>query len=175
MMIDIIFIVLSFVAIGGAIGLISFAQPIYSALSLIVSIFALAGIFAILSAPFLFTVQIIIYAGAIITLLLFVIMFLNIRETNLPDEPYKLYFIIFGGVLLIPFNILVIKAFNTLPKKSMDILNTDFGSIKTFGNELFQNWLIPFELISFLLLAALVGAVVYARKDKKKEEDIENG
>jgi NADH-quinone oxidoreductase subunit J len=174
-MIDFIFIVLAVIAIGGAIGMISFAQPIYSAFGLIITILALAGIFAMLSAPFLFTVQIIIYAGAIITLLLFVIMFLNIRETNLPDEPYKVYYILFGGVLLIPFNIVVIRAFKTLPLKPMNILNTDFGSIGNFSNELFTNWLIPFELISLLLLAALIGAVVYARKDDKPTKDTKNG
>ncbi len=174
-MIDIIFVTLSLIAIGGAIGLISFAQPIYSAFSLIVSILALAGVFALLSAPFLFTVQIIIYAGAIITLLLFVIMFLNIREKDLIEEPHKFNFILLGGVVLIPFNIMVIKAFKMLPSKPMGVLDTDFGSIKSFGNELFTNWLIPFELISVLLLAALVGAVVYARKDDKVEKEKKNG
>jgi len=111
-------------------------------------------------------VQIILYAGAIITLLLFIIMFLNIKEDNLPDEPYKITTIFVGGALLIPFNILILKAFNTLPSKPMHILGKDFGSIQGFGIELFRNWLVPFELISVLLLAALVGAVVYARKEK---------
>ena len=73
-MIDIVFLILSFMAIAGGIGMISFAQPMYSAMSLIVTIVALAGVFAILSAPFMFMVQIIIYAGAIITLLLFIII-----------------------------------------------------------------------------------------------------
>ncbi|WP_458700907.1 NADH-quinone oxidoreductase subunit J [Sulfurospirillum sp. 1307] len=165
-MIDFIFIVLSLMAISGGIGMIYFAQPIHSALSLIVTIIALAGIFALLSAPFLFMVQIIIYAGAIITLLLFIIMFLNLRDDALPDESNKNTVILIGSILLIPFNFLIIKAFYAFPSKSMGILNTDFGSIAPFGKELFQNWLIPFELISVLLLAALVGAVVYARKEK---------
>lgn len=165
-MIDMVFLFLSLLAIGGGIGMILFAQPIYSAFSLIVSLVAIAGVFALLSAPFLFTVQIIIYAGAIITLLLFVIMFLNIREENLPQEPNKFNVILLGAVLLVPFNILIIRAFNILPPKSMGILSGDFGSIKVLGIELFRFWLIPFELISILLLAALIGAVVYARKEK---------
>ena len=163
-MVDIVFIVLSLFAITGGLGMILFAQPIYSALSLIVCFVALGGIFALLSAPFLFMVQIILYAGAIITLLLFIIMFLNIKEDNLPDEPNKITTIFLGGALLIPFNILILKAFNTLPSKPMHILGKDFGSIHSFGLELFRSWLVPFELISVLLLAALVGAVVYARK-----------
>jgi NADH-quinone oxidoreductase subunit J len=165
-MIDIVFAFLSLTAIGGGLGMIVLAQPIYSAFSLIVSMVAIAGIFALLSSPFLFAVQIIIYAGAIITLLLFVIMFLNIKNENLPQEPNKFNIIIVGAILLVPFNILIIKAFNTLPHKSMKILSTDFGSVQVFGMELFRSWLIPFELISMLLLSALVGAVVYARKEK---------
>ena len=74
--------------------------------------------------------------------------------------------IFIGSVLLIPFNILILKAFNTLPSKPMYILEKDFGEIQSFGIELFRGWLVPFELISILLLAALVGAVVYARKEK---------
>ena len=94
-MIDLVFIVLSLIAIGGALGMIIFAQSIYSALILIVCIISLGGIFALLSAPFLFMVQIIVYAGAIMTLILFILMFLNIREEDLPKEPNKFKFIVF--------------------------------------------------------------------------------
>jgi len=166
MVVDLIFIVLAIFAIGGGVGMILFAQPMYSALSLIVCLMALGGVFALLSAPFLFMVQIILYAGAIITLLLFIIMFLNIKNDELPDEPNKIVTIAIGAVLLIPFNILILKAFNTFPDKPMNILGNDFGDIHSFGIELFRGWLVPFELISMLLLAALVGAVVYARKEK---------
>jgi len=165
-MIDTIFVLLSLFAISGGLGMILFAQPIYSALSLIVCILALAGIFALLSAPFLFMVQIILYAGAIITLLLFIIMFLNIRNESLPDEPHKNSTILIGAVLLVPFNVLILKAFYTLPNKPMHILEDGFGAIGTFGTELFSGWLVPFELISILLLVALIGSVVLARKDK---------
>ncbi|MBL0687195.1 MAG: NADH-quinone oxidoreductase subunit J [Sulfurospirillum sp.] len=165
-MIDIIFIILSFFAIIGGLGMILFAQPIYSALSLIVCLVALGGVFALLSAPFLFMVQIILYAGAIITLVLFIIMFLNVKSDNLPNEPYKIPTILVGGILLVPFNLLIIKGFSTLEDKPMHIIGEGFGSIKGFGMELFRNWLVPFELISILLLVALVGAVVYLRKEK---------
>ncbi len=165
-MVDIVFVVLAIFAVAGGLGMILFAQPIYSAMSLIVCLIALGGVFALLSAPFLFMVQIILYAGAIITLLLFIIMFLNIKDENLPDEPNKITTIFIGTALLIPFNILILKAFNTFPDKPMSILGKNFGDINSFGLELFSEWLVPFELISMLLLAALVGAVVYARKEK---------
>ncbi len=164
-MVDIVFVVLSLFAVGGGLGMILFAQPIYSAISLIVCLVALGGVFALLSAPFLFMVQIIIYAGAIVTLLVFIIMFLNVKDENMPDEPNKVTTIFIGGALLIPFNILILKAFNTLPDKSMLVLGKDFGDIKSFGMELFGDWLVPFELVSILLLVALIGSIVYARKD----------
>jgi len=165
-MVDIVFLVLAFFAVGGGLGMILFAQPMYSAMSLIVCLIALGGVFALLSAPFLFMVQIILYAGAIVTLLLFIVMFLNIKKEDLPDEPNKIITIVAGAVLLIPFNIMILKAFSTFPEKSMYILGDGFGAINDFGIELFRGWLVPFELISMLLLAALVGAVVYARKEK---------
>jgi len=165
-MIDIAFIVLALFSVCGGLGMILFAQPIYSALSLIVTILALAGVFALLSAPFLFMVQIILYAGAIITLLLFIIMFLNIKSDSLPEEPHKISTIIVGAILLIPFNGLILKAFYALPSKPMHIVGKGFGTISIFGEELFRGWLVPFELISILLLAALIGSVVLARKDK---------
>lgn len=163
-MIDFIFIVLALISIFGGYGMVAYKQPIHSALSLIVTILALAGIFALLSASFLFMVQIIVYAGAIITLLLFIIMFLNIKQENLPDEKSKNSLILFGTILLIPFNLLIFKVFMNLPNKPLGIQENGFGDIKSFGDVLFNNWLVPFELISILLLAALVGAVVYARK-----------
>lgn len=85
-MINVLFILLSLMAVAGALGMVSFRQPVNSALSFIVTILALAGLFALLSASFIFMVQIIVYAGAVITLLLFIIMFLNIQEDHLPEE-----------------------------------------------------------------------------------------
>jgi NADH-quinone oxidoreductase subunit J len=165
-MINVMFFTLAIFALLGSVGMISLKQPIYSALSFIITLLALAGVFALLSAPFLFMVQIIVYAGAILTLLLFIIMFLNIKEEDLPKEENKTLLLIGGAVILIPFNMLIIKVFSTLPSKSLAIANDGFGSLKSFSDTLFNKWLIPFELISFLLLAALVGAVVYARKEK---------
>jgi len=146
--------------------MVIFHQPVHSALSLIVTIVALAGIFALLSASFLFMVQIIVYAGAIITLLIFIIMFLNVKETNLPKEPYKNITLFVGAIALLPVNFLILRAFLALPMTKASV-NPDFGSIKALGMELFETWLLPFELISILLLVALVGAVVFGRKEEE--------
>jgi len=164
-MIDILFLLLSFFAILGAVGMVSFHQPVHSALSLILTIIALAGLFALLSASFLFMVQIIIYAGAILTLFIFIIMFLNVNEANLPKEPNKNITLFLGSIALLPINFLILRAFYKMPLLT-EPLEHDFGKIKPLGMELFTQWLLPFELISILLLVALIGAVVFGRKEE---------
>ena len=166
-MIDVIFIVLSCFALGGALGMVLFHQPVHGALSLILTIVALAGLFALLNASFLFMVQIIVYAGAIITLLIFIIMFLNVKESNLPKEPNKNITLFIGSLVLLPFNFLILRAFSKLPLSQQNVLSEDFGDIKSLGIDLFRGWLLPFELISILLLVALVGAVVFGRKEEE--------
>lgn len=165
-MIDALFLILSLFAITGALGMVAFHQPVHSALSLILTIVSLAGLFALLSASFLFMVQIIIYAGAIITLLIFIIMFLNVKESNLPKEPYKNITLFLGSIALIPLNFLILRSFAKLSMADTPLAQ-DFGDIKSLGMELFNHWLLPFELISILLLVALVGAVVFGRKEEE--------
>lgn len=164
---DFLFIILSLFAIGGALGMVLFYQPVHGALSLILTIIALSGLFALLSASFLFMVQIIVYAGAIITLLIFIIMFLNVKESNLPKEPYKNITLFVGSLALLPLNFLILRAFSKLPLSQQNVLSEGFGDIKPLGVELFNHWLLPFELISILLLVALVGAVVLGRKEEE--------
>ena len=164
-MMDILFLLLSFFAILGAVGMVSFHQTVHSALSLILTIIALAGLFALLSASFLFMVQIIIYAGAILTLFIFIIMFLNVKEANLPKEPNKTMTLFLGSIALLPLNFLILRAFYKMPSAVIPV-SEDFGKIKPLGMELFTQWLLPFELISILLLVALIGAVVFGRKEE---------
>ena len=109
--------------------------------------------------------------GAIMTLILFILMFLNIKEKDLPKEPNKYKFMIIGAFIMIPLNILVLKAVAKLPAKDLTISDTEFGNIKPLGMELYNNWIIPFELISILLLIALIGSVVLAKKRKSKLND----
>lgn len=167
-MVDLIFIALAFFAITGAIAMIVYKNPMFSALGVLVTMLSVAGMFALLNATFLFLVQIIVYAGAIMTLILFILMFLNIKEEDLPNEPNKYKLIALGAVIMIPLNVLVLKAVSNLPQKDLNIVQGDFGDIKPVGIELYNHWIVSFELISILLLIALVGSVVLAKKRKSK-------
>ncbi|MDD2508255.1 MAG: NADH-quinone oxidoreductase subunit J [Aliarcobacter skirrowii] len=168
-MADIIFIALAFFAITGAIAMLVYKSPMYCALGLLITMLSIAGMFALLNATLLFMVQIIVYAGAIMALLLFILMFLNIKDEDLPQEPAKYKLIALGVALMIPLNILVLKAVSNLPSKDLyPIENSDFGDIKPVGMILYNEWIIAFELISILLLIALVGSVVLAKKRDTK-------
>lgn len=173
-MIDLIFIALAFLAISGAIAMIVYANPMYSALGVLISMLSVAGMFALLNATFLFLVQIIVYAGAIMTLILFILMFLNIKEEDLPKEPKKFKLIAIGAIIMIPLNILILKAVAKLPSKDLLIVDSSFGDIKPIGMQLYNNWLFAFELISILLLVALIGAVVLAKKRTSKINSTNN-
>lgn len=167
-MVDLLFLGLSFLAIGGAVAMIVYKDPMYCALGVLISMLSVAGIFALLNASFLFMVQIIVYAGAIMTLILFILMFLNLREEDLPKEPHKFKLIALGAIIMLPLNVLVIKAVSKLPPKDLLLTNTDFGDVGPIGIVLFNDWLVAFELISILLLIALIGSVVLAKKRVKR-------
>jgi len=167
-MADIIFIALAFFAITGGIAMLVYKSPMYSALGLLVTMISIAGMFALLNATLLFMVQIIVYAGAIMALVLFILMFLNIKDEDLPKEPKKYRLIFFGAILMLPLNILVLKAISHLPTKDLSPIQTNFGQIKPVGLELYNSWIVAFELISILLLIALVGSVVLAKRRKSK-------
>ncbi len=167
MMSDLIFIALSFFAISGGIAMLVYNNSMYSALGLLVSILSIAGLFALLNATFLFMVQLIVYAGAIMTLILFLLMFLNIKEENLPKEPKKYTLIAIGVAIMIPFNIVILKAVSALPNTDMSIVEETFGDIKPIGLLLYNDWILAFELISILLLVVLVGSIVLAKRRKK--------
>ncbi len=166
-MIDLLFFTLALIAIAGAVGMISMMQPMYAAISFVVTLLALAGIYALLGSSFLFAIQIIVYAGAIISLILFIIMFLNIKPENLPDEPHKNRLLIISAVLVMPFAYLMISMLEYLPE--MQHIPEGFGGVKSVGLTLFSDYLLPFETISILLLISLVGAIVLAQKAVPRE------
>jgi len=133
----------------GALGLILFKHPMNGAMSFVVTLISLAGLYALLSAKLIFAIQLIVYAGAIMSLILFIIMFLNIQESDLPMETGRWFYLAGGVAVIAPIAILLLKAVKSLP-----------------GGE---NWLLPFEIISILLLVALIGAVVLAGKREVSE------
>ena len=161
---QILFWFLSVVALFSALMLITSKNPVYSVLWLIVTFFAISGHYILLNAQFLAIVNIIVYAGAIMVLFLFVIMLMNLnKSTELPKNRWlQIIGVLSGGCLLL---VLVAALKNTEIAKNIAEVNTgDAGLIKTLGKELFTTFVVPFEISSILFLSAMVGAVVIGKK-----------
>ena len=162
-----IFFFLAFLAILSSIMVIFSKNPIHSVLYLIITFFAIAGHYIMLNAQFLAVVHIIVYAGAIMVLFLFVIMFLNL---NVESEVHKSTILKFAGVLA---GGSLLTIFVAILKESGNVVNTNpdmsIGLIKNLGQVLFKDFLLPFELVSILFLAALIGAVMLGKKEVDSE------
>jgi len=158
-----LFFGLAMLAVLGALGLILFKHPMNGAMSFVVTLISLAGLYALLSAKLIFAIQLIVYAGAIMSLILFIIMFLNIQEKDLPLDPNRMFYLAGGVVVVAPVAGLLIKIAKTIESEAPE-LAVGFGDVKEVGQLLFTDWLLPFEIVSILLLVALVGAVVLAGK-----------
>jgi NADH-quinone oxidoreductase subunit J len=160
-----IFWFLSFLAVLSALYVVFAKNPVHSVLSLIITFFAIAGHYLLLSAQFLAAVHIIVYAGAIMVLFLYVIMMLNLNQETEPHKKPMIKFIaiIAGGLLMLTM-VGVFKGAemqNTVSGNDPDMN----GSVETLGKILFNEFLLPFEISSVLFLAAMVGAVYLSKKD----------
>lgn len=159
-----LFIFLSVLAIGGALMVITRKNPVHSVLYLVATFFAISGHYILLNAQFLAIVNLIVYAGAIMVLFLFVVMLLNLNKATEPhkSDMAKIAASITAGLLLMVM-LGVIKGVS-LP--SFDgMMDSENGYVKNLGRVLFQDYLIPFELSSILFLAAMVGAVLLGKKN----------
>lgn len=159
-----LFNVLATLAVLGAVGLIVFKHPMNGAMSFIITLISLAGLYVLLSAKLIFAIQLIVYAGAIMSLIIFIIMFLNISDEDLPDESSRWVYYAGGIILIAPIANFLIKLVGKVRGTENVIVADGFGGIKEIGTLLFKEWVLPFEIISILLLVALVGAVVLAGK-----------
>ena len=163
---EILFWGLSALALFGAIMVVASKSPVYSILSLIVVFFAISGHYILLNAQFLAIVNIIVYAGAIMVLFLFVVMLMNLNAESEPKKHRMLQFagLISGGCLFL----VIISAISETPQAANAVLigSGDNGLIKNLGMVLFKDYVIPFEISSVLFLSAMIGAVVIGKKEK---------
>ncbi len=164
----IFFFVLAAISIVSAILIIAQRNPVASALYLIVTLCSQAMLYLLLGASFLAVIQIIIYAGAIIVLFLFVIMLLNLRRDEFgPDKKraQRALAFVLGAVWLI--QLIVITKLSLSPKSLTQITPEaalETGSVQSIGKSLFTQYLYPFEITSILLLVAILGSIVLAKK-----------
>ncbi|PUZ27500.1 NADH dehydrogenase subunit J [Chitinophaga costaii] len=159
---QILFLVLAVISVITALGVVLSKSPVSSVLCLILTFFTIAGHYILLNAQFLAVVHIIVYAGAIMVLFLFVIMFMNL---NTEGEPHKRNWLkyagaISGGALLV----VLVAAIHDTTMPNLQAVPTDVGLIENLGKILFSTYVAPFEISSILFLSAMVGAVVVGKK-----------
>ncbi|MCX8051675.1 MAG: NADH-quinone oxidoreductase subunit J [Chlorobi bacterium] len=152
-------------AIATAIGTITRRNPVAAAVNLIAHFFMLAGLYLTLEAQLLAVLQILVYAGAIMVLVVFVIMLLNLGDDRALREQFTVRKVV-GVVLAAMFMLQVGVLINAQPTGATSLAPTaaSLGTAESIGQALFTQYLFPFEAISLLLLAALVGAIILAKR-----------
>ncbi|MEP7270570.1 MAG: NADH-quinone oxidoreductase subunit J [Acidobacteriota bacterium] len=174
MTMEILFFLFGILAVVGALNVILQRNPIYCAIGLIVTLCSLAGLFLTLSAQFIAAIQIIVYAGAIMVLFVFVIMLLNVRAEESKSDRHRflkwlaapLFLALLAEVYYVVRTVttpmLPIPATGAAPPAEI------LGTVESIGNQMFTSYLLPFEATSVLILMAIVGAMLLARRDKEE-------
>ena len=163
---SIFFFVVAAVAVISSILVVTCKNPINSALSLVMTFFCLATFYVMLDAPFMAATQVIVYAGAIMVLIIFVIMLLNVKTESTKRGSHAVLAGSSIGVFVLFLTCwFLIKGTLTGATGNLDhALVVKVGHVELIGKALFTDFLLPFEITSLLLLAAIVGAVILAKK-----------
>jgi NADH-quinone oxidoreductase subunit J len=157
-----------FFLFGGAaliLGLLVVAlkNPVHGAVALVANMFSIAALFALQDAHFLAALQVLVYAGAIMVLILFVIMLLNLKDDELGAPRITATKLLGGGAAAV-VAFLLVTIISSIKTESVTNLPKDFGTLTSIGRMIFSTYLLPFETASILLLAAILGAVGIAKK-----------
>jgi len=165
-MYQILFFVFAGAAVGFAVNLLLQRHPIHSALSLIGVMASLASLYLMLGAEFIAAVQVIVYAGAVMVLFVLVIMLLNAGEEERTDSSRLAKYLGLPLILLLLF-IVTAVIYRQFPPDAMVQFGDFHGQTAAIGRRLFFHFLLPFEVVSILILVAIIGAVVLARKESE--------
>lgn len=169
----IVFWVAAFGAVIGGVGVITAGSAIYSALSLILTLAQLAVLYLLLNAQFIAAAQILIYAGAVMVLFLFVITLLGVQSypflgVHLPGQ--RALSLILGGLLLVGVVFFVAQSPNAMTGAHHNFnAALNHGNVQAFGTQLFTTFVFPFEVTPLLLIVAMIGAVALGRRQGKTD------
>ena len=170
-----VFVIFAVTALGGAGGVVMARKPVHAALSLVLTLFSVAVFFVMQGAHFLAAVQVIVYAGAIVVLFLFVIMLLGIDQEEVLDEPLpaqRPLAVLVGGALFAGLLLFAqILEPTGGPAARGSATQGDVVNVERLATSLFTDFLWPFEITSALLVIAVVGAIVLARRGGRSDED----
>jgi NADH-quinone oxidoreductase subunit J len=178
----VLFFIFAGMAIGCAICVVWHNNPLYSAISLVGVFVSLACIYVTLASPFIAITQILVYAGAIMVLVIFVIMLLNVDDEE--DKPLRLgYLYLLGGTLgLALFAQAIFIMYAVTRSAKMPETDPTMGLSKNIGKAMYTEYLLPVEIVGFMLLMAIIGSIILARRHepaalklvKQSERDLRN-
>jgi NADH-quinone oxidoreductase subunit J len=162
---QLIFLYFAVVILVSAVLTITRRNPVHSVMFMLLLFFHIAGVFVLLNAEFLAAVQLIVYAGAILILYLFVVMLLNVERESTAARANRFWpwMVAFG--LLIAGEVIVLIARGTFPTETEQPMQHAGAGVKELGVLLYQKYMVPFEVASLILLVGLVGAVMLAKKN----------
>ncbi|MDQ3695100.1 MAG: NADH-quinone oxidoreductase subunit J [Chloroflexota bacterium] len=170
----IIFYLLALVSILSAGGIVIASNPVHAGVFLILSLFNTAGIFVMLGAEFLAAVQVIVYAGAVLVLVLFVLMLVDpddLPEFHAGRPVQRVVAILLGVILLLEVGIAILNRTIVGARGNADAMTIEFlgGNVQAVGNVLYSNYLLAFEVVSLVLLVGVIGAIVLALPERLGE------
>jgi len=160
-----ILILLGIFLLGGSLMVIWSKYPPNAVIGLFSVLLSVAGLFAVLGNGFLFLAQVMVTVGAVVVLTLIVMLGTNMEEKKLPREPYKALWTVISAVAVAPFGWLLYRELSGLYHR-FEAPEEALFSTKALGKALFSDWVLPFEILSLLLLAAMVGAIVIGKKEQ---------
>lgn len=152
------------IALAGALGVVLFKNPVSSAFSLVGCFFGMAALYALMQAHFMAVVQILVYAGAIMVLFVFVIMLLNLQPDELKEKTPSSFYWVCSAVSCAGILGALAYSFKN-HAEAMPPVNSMYGTIEAAGALMFKEYWFPFEILSVLLLVALIGGVVLAKRE----------
>jgi len=161
---QLIFLYFAAVIIASAVLTITRRNPVHSVLFMLLLFFHIAGVFVLLNAEFLAAVQLIVYAGAILILYLFVVMLLNVDRESSAARANRFWPWLIGFGLVIAGEIALLVLRGSFPADRGQAVKQAGAGVKELGIELYTNYLVPFEIASVILLVGLIGAVMLAKK-----------
>jgi len=167
-----VFLIFAFFAVASSLVVVAHRNPVYSTMALVATLFSVAVLFVLLGAPFIGVLQVLVYAGAIVVLFLFVIMLLNIGREESQIAGHKVQLVVSILAALV-FGGLVVLALSRVTGAAADRPSAELVSLKGLASTLFTEYLLPFEIIGLLLLVAVIGATVVARRPQAGETAIE--
>jgi NADH-quinone oxidoreductase subunit J len=163
------FYVLSFFILGFAVLVVSTRNTVHSVLYLVLNFLAIAALYVMLTAQFLAVIQVLVYAGGIVVLYLFVVMLVNLKrppeDHSSPQRQSWIGFALAGVVLAELGGILIVGRVAPQPGPNMELSDLAINNVERIGMLLYTEYLIPFELASMLLLVAMVGAIILAKRE----------